>query len=90
MNWKDSTTYKRDDKEMVPTTWTLIGKHLSITITNKHIYCPDQWVMHCYELEYNTYGLGLKSTEPAGAAQRVALGIVKNKLRAMMAEVENL
>lgn len=78
MNWKDTTSYSRDNKERKPTTWTTEIGGLRITVTSGHIYYPDKWVMHCFECGMDTVPLDAVSAE---TAQRMAVERVREKVR---------
>ena len=45
--WRDCTSYSRDDKERVPTTYEIKHGYLRIVITCGHIYHRPKWVLHC-------------------------------------------
>lgn len=50
MNWKDATSYSRDDKERLPTTFAATSGPLKLVVTSGHIYYPGRWVGHCQPL----------------------------------------
>lgn len=77
MNWKDSTSYSRDDKARKPTSWTTEIGGLRITVTSGHIYYPGKWVMHCHEAGMDTVPVNAVSAE---TAQRMAVELVREKV----------
>jgi len=78
MDWKDCTSYSRDNKERIPTTFELkFPSGLRITITKDHIYYKGDWVMHCKNVGIDTHPLNVKTQEEA---QTKAIGIVKAKV----------
>lgn len=59
VEFKDATTYSKDDKVRKPTAWEAeIGK-CRIYITNNHRDHRPNWIFHCFELGYNTHCLGI-------------------------------
>ena len=72
-DWKDSTSYSRDAKEKIPTSFsTNIGGN-DITITCGHIYHRSEWVFHCFSLGFDTKTLpqGLMAEQAATMAVRL-------------------
>lgn len=65
-------------------------ENLSITITNRHFYNPNNWVMHVNELNMNTVSLNLPSETPIHIAQVAAINKVKEKLNAMMDSLNSI
>lgn len=81
----DSTTYSRDQKERIPTSWRLKTSALTITIVSGHRFYPGEWVMHCHDVGIDTHPLKMNSALfTALQAQEEALGIVKNKIETML------
>lgn len=77
VEWKDTSTHSKEDKEKIPNsyTWELYKLKLSI---HRHIYYPkDQWLCSCYLLNIEKAELMNKDTEKA---KQEALNIIKNKL----------
>jgi hypothetical protein len=81
MEWKDTTSYSRGDKERVPTTFTIGGSRLSITVTCSHIYYKPGWVAHCHVAGIDTRPLKATSLDEA---QREAYELVSSNLCKMM------
>ncbi len=79
MNWKDTTSYSRDDKARKPTSWTTEIGGLRIVVTSGHIRYPEKWVMHCYEAGMDTVPVDAVSAE---TAQRMAVEMVREKVEA--------
>lgn len=65
VEWKDITTYSRDDKERLPTSYAMEVGSLRITITCGHIYYRPAWVMHCVPLAIDSKQLYAKDLEEA-------------------------
>lgn len=60
--WKDKTSYSRDDRERIPSIWQLqLTRDIRISVVRKHIHNPDSWVMHCAPW-FDTQSLGLPPT----------------------------
>ena len=77
--WKDSTTYSRDDKSRIPTTFSTKIGSCRISITCGHRDYRHEWVFHCYELGFDTKDIG-KDLTAQEAAQKV-VGICKQKAK---------
>ena len=77
--WKDSTSYSRDTKEKIPTTFSTNVGECRISITCGHRDYRPAWVFHCYELGFDTkyLGEGLSAQE---AAEK-AVGICRDKAK---------
>lgn len=73
--WRDATSYSRDDKERKPTAFALKFGGIRLSVTSGHIYYRGKWVMHC-EPFYNTYPLA-GTTEAEAKSQAVALVQIK-------------
>ena len=79
--WVDSSAYSRDDKERIPTTWTLNTGQLRIVVTCGHIHYRGIWIMHCHHVGIDTLRL---SSETKEHAQESAIELVKQRLSMMM------
>ncbi|WP_421696878.1 hypothetical protein [Ancylobacter sp.] len=79
--WKDITSYSRDDKERVPSTWELrLTPYTRIFVMRSHRADPDNWTMHCGPW-FDTYPLGLPSKmENRDEAMSRALNLVADKI----------
>ena len=77
--WKDSTSYSRNDKNRIPTTFSTTIGSCRISITCGHIDYRPEWVFHCYELGFDTKCIGKELT--AQEAAEKAVGICKDKAR---------
>lgn len=85
VQWEDATSYSRG-RPRVQTTWrATFGPRVAITVTNGHIYCPGQFVVHCKAIGLDTYPLPEGITPEH--AQELALAKVRQMLREMAAEV---
>jgi len=81
--WKDITSYNRDDKERKPTSYRLALGRLHVTVTSGHIYYKGRWVMHCAPF-YDTHVLDVTTKEEA---QRKALELVRIKIAEVNADL---
>ena len=63
--WTDGTSYSRDDKERIPTTWELRVGKLRIWITNGHVCYKGIWIMTCPDLNLREIVLLAKTKEEA-------------------------
>jgi hypothetical protein len=82
--WHDSTTYSRDDKQRVPSSWSYKTEKLKITVVNKHRDYPDRWIMHCYDIGMNTVVLKAPIETPVDEIQAAAIRVVKRRLSEMI------
>jgi hypothetical protein len=66
--WKDETRYSQGERGKVdPKTWSITSGGIRVTVT-RHIYHdPDAWVMHCRELNIDTFELSERDIEAAKA-----------------------
>lgn len=79
--WKDQTSYSRDDRERIPSVWQLQLTHeLYITVVRKHRHNPGSWVMHCAPW-FDTHSLDLMPIpENRDEAMARALSKVRTKI----------
>jgi len=84
--WTDCTTYRQGDKERVPTIFKVRSGKLQIVVTNGHIYCKGEWIMHCDALGINTQPL--KEALTREQAQAFAWKRVESKLAELQADLE--
>lgn len=83
--WKDTSSYSRDDKIRIPSCFELSISSLGIRV-HRHIDYPKHvWLLTCHEISINRYQL--KSSE-SGNAQKEALEIVKRKAQQMILDIE--
>jgi hypothetical protein len=69
VEWKDTTTYSRDDKDRIPTVFSCSIAELRINIVAGHIYYPDQWVFNCRNLGFDEIELkGITDAQEAAEA----------------------
>ena len=80
MDWKDSTTYSRGQKERIPTSWTTKTESLSITVTKGHLYYKGEWVMHCFAVGMDTVQMKIPADSTPEQAQNRAIEMVKRRL----------
>lgn len=73
-DWKDITSYSKDDKDRTPTSWALqLGGGLRIVVTKGHIYYKGLWVMHCEAVNIHALELGEVETMTNEQAQQAAI-----------------
>ncbi len=86
MDWKNTTSYSRGDKERKPTTWTLHGNTgKRITITCNHIHYPGEWVMFCESVGIKEKQIFVDA-DNLEEAKAVTLVRVKEKIEELNAE----
>jgi len=79
--WNDVTSYSRDTKEKIPTSFETNIGGCRICITCNHInYRPD-WIFHCRELGYDTKLM--PSNLSANEAAKFAIDTCKSKILRM-------
>lgn len=79
--WKDQTSYSRDDKERIPSVWVLrLTRDIRILVVRNHRYSPDSWVVHCNPW-FDTHSLDLPPTvENRDEAMARAMSNVRAKI----------
>lgn len=87
MNWTDSTSYSRDDKERVPVSWSTEIGGLRITVTCGHIHHKPDWVMHCFNIGIDTLPITATNAEDA---KLIAIKIVKSRISNWYESIRNL
>jgi hypothetical protein len=87
MNWKDTTSYSRDDKDKVPSCWTTETRKIRISVLNGHRFYPGQWVMHCYDLNIRERIIGNMTDMNEDDAKSKSIDIARKELSAMMSEL---
>lgn len=82
--WKDITSYSRDEKDRVPSVWQFSAiKFPRIVIVRNHRYLPDEWVVTCSPW-FEAHGLGLPSViENRDEAKARAIKLVKSTIKEM-------
>lgn len=78
LDWVDSTTYSREQKVRIPTTFTSQVDRTKITVTCGHLSFRPSWVFHCYDLGFDTKNIGTGSN-PKEAID-MALGLCHSRL----------
>ena len=82
--WKDITSYSRDDRERIPNAWKLqLTREISITVVRKHLHNPGSWVMHCNPW-FDTHSLDLM---PIPENRDEAMGRAVTLVRAKIEEL---
>lgn len=89
--WKDVTSYSRDQKDRTPDSWQLrLTRDVVITITRSHIYDRENWVMHCRPW-FDTFSLQLPSTpENRDEAMAQAVALVRDKISTLAAALRGI
>ena len=84
MEWKDQTSYSRDDKERIPSVWVLqLTREVRVSVVRSHIYDRENWVLHCQPW-FDTFSLRLPSTvENRDEAMSRATALVLEKINAL-------
>lgn len=79
--WNDITSYRRGDKERIPSVWSLrLTSEVRISVIRSHRLEPEYWVMHC-DPWFDTYSLGLPSTlENRDEAMSRAVALVRAEI----------
>lgn len=91
MEWKDTTSYSRGEKERKPNTWTVKNGGVSITVTCGHIHHPGAWIMHCSSVGMDTRYINAKSLEEAKAiAVDDVLTILRGRAKAVEEIAQNM
>ena len=79
--WKDTTSYSRDDKERKPRCWTLGEGPLRVVLLNNNRFYPGEYVISCYGLNIEAHQIGLKADVDLEVAKGLAIRIVQANLR---------
>ncbi len=89
--WEDITSYSRDDRERIPSTWELrLTREVRIVVTRGHIYDRENWVMHCAPW-FDTHSLKLPSTvDNRDEAMARATALVRDKFAALAAALREV
>jgi len=88
--WKDATRYMRGERgTKAPDAWIYDRKDLTIYITSGHLRHPDEWIMHCRDVDLEEEVLCAK-TEPLEEAQALAVMRVRNRLLKMTLVLEEM
>ena len=77
MEWKDTSSYSKSDKERIPTSWCFYAGEIRISVHRHIYYDEDTWLLSCDPF-FNKYELPHKDIEKA---KRTALDLVATKLR---------
>jgi hypothetical protein len=85
--WKDVTSFSRDQTDRTPTAFEVSLEDLRITITSAHRDYPGTWVMHCHALQIDTQVL--KATT-LNEAKRAAVQVVKDTLNKLLVDVKKV
>jgi len=85
MKWKDTTGYSQN-RERIPTTWTLQFAELSVTVTYSHIYFKGEWIASCepFFLHRQLY------VNTAEEAQEKAFRMVKQSLAKVLSTLSEM
>ena len=77
--WKDCSTYSRDAKDKIPTSFSADIGECKIIITCNHRDYRPAWVFHCRELGFDTRHIG--DGLSAQMAAEKAVGVCRHKVR---------
>lgn len=80
LEWKDTTSYSRDDPVREPKTFTARAGDIAITVTCDHIYYRGKWILQCTPF-YREYELKVTTEDQAKAK---ALQLVRNKIKVIV------
>lgn len=88
MEWKDTTSYQRDEPiPRVPRAWSAKAGVFRIVITKGHIYHPGEWVMHVFPGVLDTHDMRIPSTTSPEHAQKIAAEVFEEILLQALAVV---
>lgn len=83
--WTDDTSYSRDEKNRTPRAWMLrLTPDLRIWVGSDHVCHKGKWVLSC-DPWFDAKPLAAKT---AGEAQTEALALVRGKLAAIAALID--
>jgi hypothetical protein len=77
LEWKDTTSYSRDDKERIPRTWKLEKEYYKLSICVTRIVHYEGWYMNCYNLGMIEVSLKTGNLEEA---KKEALRLVADRI----------
>jgi hypothetical protein len=84
MDWKDTTSYSRNETERVPTTWSAECGRFRLVITRSHIHYKGRWIFHLHPGVLDCHDLLLKGDVPPmdamTKAKQVAAGVLQEAL----------
>jgi hypothetical protein len=83
--WRDCTSYSRDDKERVPKAYEIKHGYLRICITCEHIHHRPNWVLHCHAIGIDSKpiivaGRKLNKDDDLGIVKLWAIEIVEARI----------
>lgn len=83
-NWKDTTSYRKDDQDRVPVSWSIMFGKVRLTVTCDHIYHTGRWVMIAHPF------VNLKELNVSNAldAQAEAISILRGEVLTTIKELE--
>jgi hypothetical protein len=76
VEWKDITTYSRDDKKRIPEILETKLDNFNIRI-HRHIHYPDTWLLSCHQLAMQCIDL---KTDDFNIAEISAINFLIRKL----------
>lgn len=82
MEWKDTTSYRRDG-DKIPHWWSTTIGSIRVSVGNNHLYYRDgnTWLMHCAPW-FDTYVLKAKNEQDA---KQEAMTLVCEKCKEIIA-----
>jgi len=90
MEWKDATTYSRDNKERKQTAWELTLPSLRIWVSKGHKNHPGEFVMHCFALGIESKRLNLKEDANIEDVKEKAIKICKMVANKVVSELNTI
>lgn len=85
--WRDESSYSRDERARVPWCWSLAAGDILIHIVNRHRDYPGEWVITADPFYiYPRVMAGVDVADVEGA-KRAAVEMVRSKLRAAIADL---
>jgi hypothetical protein len=80
MKWKDSTTYSRGQRGVMPqTSWSTEVDGVYIFITCAHVACRGSWMIRCHELGIDLAEIGVPDDASSEAARDKAIEMAWSK-----------
>lgn len=89
--WRDTTSYSRDDKKRIPTTYTIKHGWLTICITCGHIHHKPNWVLHCAALGIDTKRMyNVDVSDNVETVQHQAIEIIEKRINETRNDIINI
>lgn len=88
-NWKDVTTYRRDEKDREPRVLQVVISGIRLVLVWNHLYVPNEWCFHFGDI-FNQIGLGFKKYDDIEEAKKSALKTIQIFLESGVLEIKDL